>query len=263
MSTASQTVQFALQAESRPAPRWAPLLAGLPHLFVGMVLSIDLFVRSSIPGHKTLPFLRSSNTLLLPFLAVCLVVFFYARRHHAPLWTASWDGYAILLASAISAVLLGAMDEDSYVFQVGFTILALLALLIGYFLRFRYAPLHAILMGLLLLPLSALIFLDTVPLFHQAVFVLVLCLSYALFAAWVVISPGWTAAVTVGWVISMLLIAIQGVVFAVYSAAPAAGTELQAAARSMFYIQACVISFFYFAPGLLWKIRDLLVREAP
>lgn len=260
MSAAAQTVHIAPQAESRPSSRWAPLLAGLPHLSMGIILSIDLFVRSFIPGHKTLPFFRSSNILFLPLLAICLVVFLYARRQHAPLWTASWDGYTVMIAMSVFTVLLGAVDEGSYVFQVGFTILALLAVPIGYFLRFRYAPRHALLMGLLLLPFSALIFLDTVPLFHQAVFVLALYLSYALLAAWVVVSPGWTAAVTVTWVVSILLAVIQGVVFAVYSAAPATRTILQAEARSMFLIQAGAISIFCFAPWLLWKVRDFFMR---
>ncbi len=263
MSTASRVDSFSYAAPAQLSSRWAPLLAGLPHLCMGIILAIDLFVRSSIPGHKTLPFFRSSNILVIPLLAVCLVVFFYARRHDRPLWSASWDGYTILLASTIGAFLLGAVDEDSYVFQVGFTILALLALLIGYFLRFRYAPRHALLMGMLLLPFGALVFLDTVPLFTQAVFVLVLYLSYTLLSAWVVTSPGWTAAVTVTWVVSILLAVIQGVVFAVYSAAPATRTILQAEARSMFLIQAGAISIFCFTPWLLWKVRDFFMRGTP
>lgn len=262
MSAAARMESFSSAVHPPLTSRWAPVLAALPHLCMGIILSIDLFVRSSIPGHKTLPFFRSSNILFIPLLAVCLVVFFYARRQHAPLWTASWDGYTVMIAMSVFTVLLGAVDEDSYVFQVGFTILALLAVPIGYFLRFRYAPRHALLMGLLLLPFSALIFLDTVPLFHQAVFVLALYLSYALLAAWVVVSPGWTAAVSVGWVVSILLAVIQGVVFAVYSAAPATRTVLQAEARSMFFIQACAISIFYFAPWLLWKVRGFFMREA-
>jgi len=263
MSAAVRMESFPSAVHPPLTSRWATVLAALPHLCMGIIISIDLFVRSYIPGHKTLPFFRSSTILFIPLLAVCLVVFFYARRQHAPLWTASWDGYTVMVTMSVFTVLLGVVDEDSYVFQVGFTILALLAVPIGYFLRFRYAPLHAMLMGLLLLPFSALIFLDTVPLFHQAVFVLALYLSYALLAAWVVISPGWTAAVAVGWVVSLLLSAVQGVVFATYSIAPAARSVLQSEARSMFFIQAGLISLFYFGPWLLWKLRDVLVREAP
>ena len=263
MSTTTRAESFSYAAPAQSSSRWAPVLAGLPHLCMGIILSIDLFVRSFIPGHKTLPFFRSSNILVLPFLAASLVILVYARRHHAPLWTAAWDGYAILLSIAAVTLLLAAIDEESAVYQAGLTVLALLALLIGYFLRFRYAPRHALLMGMLLLPFGALVFLDTVPLFHQAVFVLALYLSYALLAAWVVISPGWTAAVTVGWVVSLLLSVVQGVVFAIYSAAPAARSVLQSEAKSMFLIQAGLISLFYFGPWLVWKLRDVLVREAP
>ena len=261
MNAATRLESFTYAAPAQSSSHWAPFLAGLPHLCMGIIISIDLFARSFSPDQGTPPMSRSGNLLFFPLLVVCLVIFFYARRHHAPLWTASWDGYSVEISAIAVAALVAALDENSYVFQVGFTILALLAIPIGYFLRFRYAPRHALLMGMLLLPFSALIFLDTVPLFHQAVFGLGLYLSYALLAAWVVISPGWTAAVTVGWVVSILLGAIQGVVFAVYSAAPATHTVLQAEARSMFFIQVCAISIFYFAPWLLWKLHDVFIRE--
>ena len=263
MSAAAQTVQFTPQAESLPAPRWAPLLAGLPHLSMGIILSIDLFIRSVSPEHKSLPLFRSGFMLLFPFLAASLVIAFYARRHSQPMWTASWDGYAILLASTMSAALLGTLNEDTYAYQAGFVILGLLAILIGYFLRFRSAPRHAMLMGLLLLPSGALVFLDTLPLFQQAVFVLGLYLLYGLLSAWVVISPGWAAAISVAFLASLLAAGIQAVVFVTYSTAPATHLSLQAGAQSAFWIQSALISAFFFAPWLLWKVRDFFMRGTP
>ncbi len=140
MSTAAPTARVSSLVDARPNTHWAPILAGLPHLLLGIIISIDLFIRSTTPDQRSLPLNRSGFLLVVPFLAASLLIFIYARRRHAPLWTASWDGYFIFLASTFSATLLAALDEDSVALQMGFAFLGMLALLIGYFLRFRYAP---------------------------------------------------------------------------------------------------------------------------
>jgi hypothetical protein len=262
VSAAARSTPYTSLADAHSGQRWAPFLAGLPHLCLGVVISLDLFIRSTTPDQRSLPLNRSPFLLVFPFLVASLLIFIYARRRNAPLWTASWDGYFIFLASTISATLLAALDEDTAALQMGFAFLGMLALLIGYILRFRYAPRHALLMAFLLLPFSALIFLDTVPLFHQGVFVLGLYLLYAVLAAWVVISPGWIAAVSVAFIASLAAGVVQAMVFIAYSITPATSVSLQDGAISAFWVQSALTSLFYFAPWLLWKLRDFLFREA-
>lgn len=263
MNSTARVESFAYLSEKQSTPGWAPLLAGLPHLCMGAYISLNLYTRSFIPGHKTLPLAHPIQLIVLLFLVASLVIVYYARRHGQPMWTAAWDGYAIFIATAVIATLLAALDEDSFTFQAGFTFLGLLAILIGYFLRFRYAPRHAMLMGILLLPFTALIFLDTVPLLHQAVFVLGLYLLYALLSAWVVVSPGWASAAWLAFAAGLLAAFVQGVFFVAFSAAPAISSELRSESVTVFIIQAALLSAFYFAPWVAWRIRDLFLREAP
>ncbi|MGW8251989.1 MAG: hypothetical protein ACWGO1_15215, partial [Anaerolineales bacterium] len=198
--SSSQTSSYPSVAAERAHRNWDPVLAALPHLWLGLGL-LNGKVLTMLPEEMLAAI---SDILLVLLLAAGLIVALYAARNDHPLWTVSWSGYTLIALVAVPGRLIVLQGEDSYIYPMGFLMLAALAVLIGYFLRFRRQPLHALLMVLVFLLLGPLFFLDNVPYTVDLLFAVSLALMAAAIAVLVVLSRRWVLGAGVAFAASLL-----------------------------------------------------------
>lgn len=206
-----ESMSSSLQADTYPylfehsRHRWDPFLAALPHLWMGACIILGLLdgkVLTDLPA-ETLDSI--SDILLVILLATGLIIAVYAARNEHPLWTASWSGYTILALAAVPGRMISVQNDENWVYGMGFMLLAGLAILIGYFFRFRRHPLHAFLMVLVYLLVAPLFFLDSIPYAVEALFALFLSVLAASLAAFTTITRQWGFSAVIALVSSLLV----------------------------------------------------------
>lgn len=255
MSYFTQADSYPYYAEAQSRRQWDPLLAALPHLWLGAIIFLALLDGHVLTGLPDNLLLNVSDISLVMLLAVGLVVAVYASRNDQPLWTASWSGHTLLAMAAVPGRLVTLRNDENWVYAAGFLVLAVLALLIGYFLRFRRQPLHALLMVLVLL-FGPLFFLETIPAMVEALYTAFLALLAASLAAFIVVTRGWALAAVCALVASLLANLVMVYVSTAHTEAsfPAGGGLLMAAGALLASSLLSIIILF--GPWLFWSAAD-------
>lgn len=171
-------------------------LAGIPHLWLGIAVAFGKLAGD----HETLvPNL--SLAFLFLFLISSVLVVAYAWRNRWPLWTAAWYSYTFwllviglaYLISLPSAYLLGAAN---WIANAILLLGSMAAIGLAYLFLFRHSRLHALLVGLFLLPVASQLGLEAIPDAWEAFIALFFGLLAAFVSAYSVWSLSWAKGVT-------------------------------------------------------------------
>lgn len=170
-----------------------PVLASLPHIWLALIITLsqlDGVILPNLPGGALT---SASDVLAVALLATCVIISVYAWQHEISLWMPAWSGYIPWAFAAVAGNILYLLDAGNWVYSMGLQLLALLAMGIGYWVRFRFVPLHALEAGLALLPASTVFYLKATsgpePMdLPMALSAIVACLAAAVVAAGAAVS---------------------------------------------------------------------------
>ncbi len=243
-------------SETAPRPRWEPVLAALPHLWMGATIILGLLDGHVLPGLPYQALSTISDISLVLIITVGLMIAGYASRNDRPLWAASWSSYTIIALVALAGRIILLQNEEDTIYQMGFLVLAGLAIAISYFLRFRRHPLHALLMVLIFILLAPLFFLEGIPYAVEAIFVLLLSVLAATVAAIVVIIRQWALGAVLALGASLLANLVHALVatFTVESTTAAGGGLL--VSSGIFMASSLLSVVILYGPWMFWNVFD-------
>jgi len=146
--------------KSRPGSWKAALLAGLPHILMGLLTGTGKL----LPTATSRPSQTMSIIAGVSLMGLVAVVLFFAWRRGWPLWSASWYGYGTWTAMALISLAISQLelDEDwrySYALFLGWIGLCI----IGYLNILSKDRLKALLAVAFLFPMLGIMFLEFVP----------------------------------------------------------------------------------------------------
>lgn len=184
-------------------PWGEPLLAGLPHVWVGLSIALGKLGGAADPGAGFNLYGTLSIISLTVFALFCLGVTIYAWQRSWPLWTASWYGYTawlLLIPIGLATVFLVGSSAVNNVMVI--TVFG--ALLLGYLILFRASRLHALLVALFILPVLPQINLEAIPDSAEAFLSMFFGLLAGLAAMMVLRWWSWQAGVTLALGVNLL-----------------------------------------------------------
>jgi hypothetical protein len=257
----TQVDSYPHEAEELSRREWDPTLAALPHLWMGATLCLALLDGNVMPGLPDQTLATIADISLVLFLATGLIIAGYAARNDHPLWSASWSGYTLLALAAVPGRMIVMQNDAYWIYQIGFLLLAALALMISYFLRFRRQPLHALLMVLVCLLLGPLFFLDAIPYTVEVLFAIFLALLAAFAAALAVIVRQWaiSAAVAMG---ASLLAGLVLALVRTYQIEPSGAISGGLLMSAWVFLSGSLLSLvILFGPWLFWSAADSVRRK--
>jgi hypothetical protein len=173
------------------SPRREVFLAGIPHLLFGLVIVLANLTQEHsnlVPGLST--------ALLGLFLGLSAGVAVYAWKRGWPLWTAAWYSYAFWLLVVAVAYLVYWLGNDNWILNSVMALGSIAAIGLGYLILFRISRLHALLIGLFLLPVASQLGLESIPETWEAFIALFFGLMAGLASAYTVLSSDWAKGVT-------------------------------------------------------------------
>lgn len=177
------------------SPWGEPLLAGLPHFWVGLSLALGKLGTNPDQGAGNYFYDTLSIVSLTIFALFCLGVTVYAWRRSWPLWTASWYSYTawlLLIPIGLATVYIGGSSAINNML----VITAFIGLLLGYLILFRSSRLHALLVALFILPVLPQVNLEAIPESIEAFLSVFFGLLAGLVAVMVLRWWSWRAGVT-------------------------------------------------------------------
>lgn len=243
-------------AEGQYRRHWGPLLAAIPHLWMGATIIIGLldgYVLTNLPD-ESLSIVSDISLVLL--LTAGLMIAGYASRHDSPIWAASWSSYTIIALVVVPGRMILLQDPDYMIYQMGFLALAGLAIAILYFLRFRRQPLHALQMSLIFILLTPLLALDDIPYSGECLFILLLSVLAASVAAVAVFLRQWAFGSMLALGASLLASFVLAVVCpsVAYSSAAASGGLLLSS--GIFLTCSLLSVVILYGPWMFWNVVD-------
>ena len=160
MTTLSSSKEDQSQLTERQPGTWsAAILAGLPHLLIGLLIGVSELSNLSIQINKNI-----SNTLGISFGILVIVILIYAWQRAWPLWSASWYIYGSWVVMAMIALTLERLDLKE-IWRYNNTINAgwILLCVIGYFILVSKSKLHGLLSVAFLFPMLSILTLEQIP----------------------------------------------------------------------------------------------------
>ncbi len=263
MDYTTQASTYHPAAEVHPRTWWEPALAAVPHLWMGTTIILALLDGHVLPGlpYETLSTISDISLVLL--LTVGLMIAVYAARNERPLWTASWSSYTIIALVAVPGRMILLQNPDTLVYQMGFLLMAGLAIAILYFLRFRRQPLHALLMMLIFILLAPQLMLYDIiiPYNVEAAFILLLSVMAATVAALTIIIHQWALGAALALGASLLANLVHTLLgtFAVESTGPASGGLI--ISSGVFLASSLLSVLILYGPWMFWNVVDSARRK--
>jgi hypothetical protein len=239
---------------TRTTTPWGePLLAGLPHIWVGVSLAVGKLSSTTGQAAGNNYFNLLSMASLTIFALVCLAVTVYAWLRSWPLWTASWYSYTawlLLIPIGLATVFFVGSSAVNNVMVIS----ALAVLLLGYLILFRASRLHALLVALFILPVLPQVNLEAIPVGIEAFLSMFFGLLAALVAIMVLRWWSWQAGVTLA--LGANLIAGATLAFiSFYQTDPANFYGSSTADVWLFFVIYLIISILLFiGPALFWSL---------
>lgn len=146
--------------EWRPGSARAALMAGLPHLLTGLLISagkLGLFDRYPVPPTAIIGIAGGLALAVLGVLA-------FAWRAGWPLWSASWYLYGTCVPLLIFGIAIESLNLDrSYRYTNALFVAWMLLCIVGYFVIISRSKLHGLLSVAALFPLLAVSMLEFIP----------------------------------------------------------------------------------------------------
>ena len=161
MTTISSTNDVQLQVtEQQPGTRGAAVLAGLPHLLMGLFLGMGEL--SVFDAHQAS---RSFSALIgIVFALLVAVILIFAWRRGWPLWSASWYLYGTWIPVAILGLTIDSLNlEESWRFTNAIFPGWMIICIIGYFIILLKSRLHGLLSVVFLFPFLGVVMLEFIP----------------------------------------------------------------------------------------------------
>jgi hypothetical protein len=155
-----ESIRPAVKRERQERGWGSAVLAGLPHLLMGLLIGWDdFFPQNDI---QTLRVVSTALGLLLAGLFVYVLT--RAARNGWPLWSASWYGYLAWVVLALIGGLLNLIQSERiWVFNLAMLLGWLGAIVIGYLYLFASDRLRALLAILFLFPIMGLLSIEFIP----------------------------------------------------------------------------------------------------
>jgi hypothetical protein len=142
-----------------PASWTAAVLAGLPHLLMGLLIGGGKLLVTTVHPPPTL---STSSGIL--FMAVVVAGHLFAWRRHWPLWSASWYGYGVWAAMALASLGLNRVDlEGAWAITHGLYLCWIGLVILGYVALLVRDQLRGLLAVAFLMPMLGLTLLEFVP----------------------------------------------------------------------------------------------------
>lgn len=148
-------------SEHLPGSWRAAILAGLPHLLMGLVIGAGRFLTLSDTNQP----LQIVSTILGISLALLVaIILFYAWRRSWPLWSASWYGYGFLFLMGIVSLIIFELNiQESWRFTLAAFFIWLGIWGTAYLYLFFRDRLRALLTIFFIVPLIGVMTLEFVP----------------------------------------------------------------------------------------------------
>jgi hypothetical protein len=244
------------------APWSEPLLAGLPHIWVGISIALGNLSSAAAPSSTPAlssggsPFYTVSLASLAMFAATCLGVVFFAWRRSWPLWTASWYSYAAWMLVILAGLAAASLGDDLWAINIIFIFGAFGGLLVGYLLLFRSSRLHALLFALFLMPVTTLFFMESLSSGTEAFLSVYFGLLAGLTAIAAVRWWSWPAGVTVALGANLVAGATLTYVSLYLTEIPDFYGDSFADAMLTFGLYFALALLLYLGPLLFWRFWD-------
>ncbi len=155
-----ESVRPAVRRERQQRGWGSAVLAGLPHLLMGLLIGAGNFVAGGeVPSAQVY-----SAVIGIGLAGLVIYMLVRAARDDWPLWSASWYGYAAWIVLTVVILLTNMIqNERIWVFNIAVLVGWLGAVLIGYFYLFAADRVRSLLAILFLLPIGGLFFLEFIP----------------------------------------------------------------------------------------------------
>jgi hypothetical protein len=253
-----------LTAAASRSPRRDSLLAGLPHLLLGVFVASGKLAGILYPQASTLATLSAAS--LVFFLILSVAVAAYAWRRGWPLWTASWYSYAfwlLVIALAYLAYLPGLylLGAGNWILNAILLVGSIAAIGLVYMILFRFSRLHALLLGLFLLPVASQLGLESIPNAWEAFIALFFGLLAALASAYAILSLNWPRSVAGALLANLFAGAALTYVCFYQAEIPGFYGDTFAEALLAFLGYFGAVLALYLGPWALWDGYDLARRK--
>ncbi|MCJ7703622.1 MAG: hypothetical protein MUO62_18730 [Anaerolineales bacterium] len=160
MTTISSSSDVQIQlTEPQPGTWGAAILAGLPHLLMGLLIGVGKLLDQTIRINQNI-----STALVISLALLVVAILCYAWRYGWPLWSASWYLYGTWVSIAIIGLGIESLDlEDSWRYTNAMFLGWILLCIVGYFFILAKSKLHGLLSVAFLFPLLSLVMMEFVP----------------------------------------------------------------------------------------------------
>jgi hypothetical protein len=148
-------------AEHRQPGSWeAAILAGLPHLLMGLLMGTGLLIN---PDHQeSFQTVAAITGVILAFVVMGILA--AAWRRSWPTWSASWYLYGTWVVLAALELGIEALNlEESWRYTNGLFFGWIFTCIVGYFAILTRSRLHGLLSVLFLFPLLGIMYLEFIP----------------------------------------------------------------------------------------------------
>lgn len=161
------------------APWVEPLLAALPHLWIGIAAAAIRLIASGAPEVDAWWLSGAASVALMVFMAASLAAAVYAWRGSWPLWSASWFFYTAWILVILFGLGINYLVPHAWVLNAALILGSLAGMAVGYLMLFRRARRHAALAALFLMPVATQLELEAIPDAWEAV----IALAFGILAA--------------------------------------------------------------------------------
>ena len=150
---------FIQTEEPQPGTWGTAILAGLPHLLMGLLFGVGKLFDQTIHINQIISIVFGSSLGV-----VVIVILVFAWRRGWPLWSASWYLYGTWVIIAILGLSIENLNlEESWRYTNALFVGWILLCIIGYFAIITKSKLHGLLSIAFFFPLLGVMFLEFVP----------------------------------------------------------------------------------------------------
>lgn len=238
-----------------------PLLAALPHLWVGITLAASKLVGLSRPEQTATVFSQVTIISLYAFMALCVAVTIYAWLRGWPLWTASWYGYTAWLLVILVGYLTVSLGDDNWMINYALILGAIGSIALGYLLLFRRMRLHALLVALFLMPVATQLELEAIPDAWESFLALFFGLLAGLVAMYIVRSWDWVTGMALAIAANLLAGALLTYIAFYKVEIPDFYGNTPSEALAAFVTYAGIVMIFYIGPFIFWNVWELFANR--
>ncbi|MGB2911347.1 MAG: hypothetical protein WBF05_12485 [Anaerolineales bacterium] len=160
MTTISSSNDVQSQVTERQPGTWgAAILAGLPHLLMGLLIGVGKLLDQTIQINQNI-----SNALGISLGLLVIAILIYAWRRGWPLWSASWYFYGSWVSLAIIALTIERLNlEEMWRYNNAINVGWILLCIIGYFVILAKSKLHGLLSVAFLFPTLSMLMMEYIP----------------------------------------------------------------------------------------------------